>query len=132
MSTRHRLSKLLLRHGIVYCGGEAWTGKHEQWLRRQQFDTAGLQLAYDTAFDAMLATVDRRDRLDRAITEMAASCPFTPVIDRLQCVRGISTRVRPGRGDRRLAPVHRPNDRRLPGVGAHRVLLGVNTNARPG
>jgi transposase len=90
MSTRHRLSKLLLRQGIVYCGLEAWTGKHEQWLRRQRFDTAGLQLAYDTAFDAMLATVDRRDRLDRAITDMATHCPFTPVIDRLQCVRGIS------------------------------------------
>jgi transposase len=26
MRARHRLSKLLLRHGIVYCGGRAWTG----------------------------------------------------------------------------------------------------------
>jgi transposase len=50
-----------------------------------------LQLAYDAAFDTMLATVDRRDRLDRAITEMAADCAFTPVIDRLQCIRGICT-----------------------------------------
>ncbi len=91
MSARHRVSKLLLRQGIVYCGGEAWTAKHEQWLRRQRFDTAALQIAFDTAFDAMLATMDRRDRLDRAITEMAAASEFTPVIDRLQCVRGIST-----------------------------------------
>ncbi|MCW2663330.1 MAG: putative transposase y4qE [Mycobacterium sp.] len=29
MSARHRVSKLLLRQGIVYCGGKAWTGKHE-------------------------------------------------------------------------------------------------------
>ena len=91
MSSRHRLSKLLLRHGIVYSGGEAWTAKHEQWLRRQRFDTAGLQLAYDAAFDTMLAAADRRDRLDRAITDMAADSLFTPVIGRLQCVRGIST-----------------------------------------
>ena len=90
MSTRYWLSKLLLRHGRVYCGGEAWTGKHEQWLRRQRFDAAPLQLAYDAAFDAMLATVDRRDRLDQAIADMAADSAFTPVIDRLQCVRGIS------------------------------------------
>ena len=33
MSARHRLSKLLLRQGIVYSGGKAWTGKHELWLR---------------------------------------------------------------------------------------------------
>ena len=48
-------------------------------------------MAYDTAFDAMLATVDRRDRLDLAITQMAADSEFAPVADRLQCVRGIST-----------------------------------------
>jgi transposase len=91
MSARHRVSKLLLRQGIVYYGGKAWTVKHEQWLRSHQFGAAGLQLAYDAAFDAMLATVDRRDRLDRAITAMAADSVFTPVVTRLSCVRGIST-----------------------------------------
>ena len=39
----------------------------------------------------MLATVDRRHRLDRAITEMASASEFTPIVGRLQCVRGIST-----------------------------------------
>src|SRR6266540_1504530 len=34
---RHRLSKLLLRHGIVYSGGAAWTGPHDSWLRQQHF-----------------------------------------------------------------------------------------------
>jgi transposase len=33
MRARHRLSKLLLRHGLVYSGGAAWTGKHDMWLR---------------------------------------------------------------------------------------------------
>ena len=91
MAVRHRLSKLLLRYGIVYYGGEAWSKKHELWLRTHRFDTPGLQLAYDAAFDAMLATVDRRDRLDGAITEMAANSVFTPVVTRLGCVRGVST-----------------------------------------
>jgi len=31
---RHRLSKLLLRHGIVYYGGVAGTGTHDLRLRR--------------------------------------------------------------------------------------------------
>lgn len=91
MSARHRVSKLLLRQGIVYHGGEAWTGKHEQWLRKQQFGNAGQQAAFDAAFDAMLGTVDRRDRLDHAIAEMAADSQFTGVTERLQCLRGIST-----------------------------------------
>jgi len=37
MSARHRLSKFLLRHGIVYYGGIAWTGRHDAWLRAQRF-----------------------------------------------------------------------------------------------
>jgi transposase len=36
MGARHRLSKLLLRQGIVYSGGQAWTGAHDVWLRRQR------------------------------------------------------------------------------------------------
>ena len=41
MSARHRLSKLLLRQGIVYSGGKAWTGVHDTWLRQQRFALAG-------------------------------------------------------------------------------------------
>jgi transposase len=91
MAARHRLSKLLLRQGIVYYDGKAWTTRHEQWLRTHRFDARGLQLAYDTAFDAMLATLDRRNRLDQAITEMATDSVFTPVVTRLGCVRGVAT-----------------------------------------
>ncbi|MGO8939373.1 MAG: IS110 family transposase [Mycobacterium sp.] len=91
MTARNRLSKLLLRQGIVYCGGTTWTGKHELWLRRQQFDSAALTLTYKEAFDAMLAARDRRDRLDTAITAMAADSQFTPVVRRLCCLRGVAT-----------------------------------------
>ena len=51
----------------------------------------GLQLAYDTALDAMVAGVHRRDRLDEAIVAMAADSEFTPVVTRLGCLRGVST-----------------------------------------
>ncbi|MGH9251450.1 MAG: IS110 family transposase [Acidimicrobiales bacterium] len=91
MSARHRLSKLLLRQGIVYFGGKAWTGVHDGWLRQQRFDQPGLQMAFETAYDTMLATVDRRDRLDVAIAQMAADSEFTPVVHRLGCLRGVST-----------------------------------------
>jgi transposase len=91
MRTRHRLSKLLLRQGIVYHGGEPWNTVHERWLRQQRFDTSGLQMAYQEAFDAMLVTRDRRDRLDAAITTMAVDSQFAAVVTRLGCLRGVST-----------------------------------------
>jgi transposase len=91
MAARHRLSKLFLRQGIVYYGGQAWTGKHQLWLRAQRFDALGLQLAYDSAFDAMVTCVRRRDCLDEAIEVMAADSEFTPVVHRLGCLRGVST-----------------------------------------
>jgi transposase len=91
MSARHRVSKLLLRQGIVYAGGNAWTRDHGRWLLAQRFDERALQLAFDCAYETMALTVARRDRLDSAITEMAADSEFTPVVDRLVCLRGVST-----------------------------------------
>ena len=91
MSARHRVTHLLLRQGIVYAGGTAWTGVHESWLRSQRFGRPALQLAYDAALAALAAAEDRRDRLDEAITQLADGSRFTPIVDRLACLRGIST-----------------------------------------
>ena len=72
------------------------------WLRAQHFDAPGLQLAYEAAFDAMVACVHRRDRLDEAITAMAADSEFTPVVTSAELsARGLDAdRVRVGRRDR--------------------------------
>lgn len=91
MAARHRLSKLLLRQGIVYSGGKAWTSAHDQWLRSQRFDQPGLQHAFDAAYDSVAAVIDRRDRLDAVIESMAAEGEFAPMVARLGCLRGIST-----------------------------------------
>ena len=94
MTARHRLSKLLLRHGIVYYGGKAWTTKHDQWLRTDalpQLTTRSTRLAFDSGYETVLATKARRDRLDAAIEELAADSEFTPLVRRLGCLRGIGT-----------------------------------------
>lgn len=91
MTTRHRISKFFLRQGIVYYGGQAWTGKHEMWLRGQHFDDPALTLTYDSALDAMVACVHRRERLDNAIVALAADSEFTLIVARLCCLRGVST-----------------------------------------
>ena len=91
MRARHRLSKLLLRHGIVYSGGKAWTQAHDYWLLKQSFPLAGTQAAFQDAYETVVLAAGRRDRLDAAIVEMAVDCQFTAVMRRLSCLRGIST-----------------------------------------
>jgi transposase len=90
MRCRHRVSKLLLRHGIVYSGGRAWTGAHQVWLRNQRFEQPGLQLAFEADLEAMLLTLDRRNRLDKAITGMALDGEYATLVHRLGCLRGVS------------------------------------------
>ncbi len=91
MRARHRLSKLLLRQGIVYSGGQAWTGAHDAWLRRQRFDSPALQMTFESDYDAVLTVKTRRDRLDEAIAALAADSEFTLLVRRLRCLRGVST-----------------------------------------
>lgn len=90
MGARHRLAKLLLRHGFVYDDGAAWTQKHDQWLRAHRTGDLAFLTAFDANYEAVIQTLARRDRLDVAITAMAADSPFTPMVDRLGCLRGIS------------------------------------------
>src|SRR4051812_32856514 len=54
MRARHRLSKLLLRHGIVYADGKAWTELHDRWLRRQRFASTATQAAFDDAYETVI------------------------------------------------------------------------------
>jgi transposase len=60
MRARHRLSKLLLRHGIVYSGGKAWTELHDRWLHRQRFDSIPTQAAFDDAYETVVLATARR------------------------------------------------------------------------
>jgi len=90
MRARHRLSKLLLRHGLVY-DASAWTLAHDGWLRRQRFDSRPLALAFEESYGAALQAKTRRDALDQAIVELAAEPPFAEAVGRLCCLRGVST-----------------------------------------
>ena len=86
MRARHRLSKLLLRYGIVYSGGVAWTGKHDAWLRTQALvglPVGATRLAFDNDYEAVTMTTARRDRLDTQIAAMAADSEFTNTVARL-------------------------------------------------
>lgn len=94
MRARHRLSKLLLRQGLVYSGGQAWTGAHHTWLVHQaqpQLLQRATRLAFDADYETVMVTLIRRNRLDKDIAAMAAESEFTLVVRRLGCLRGVST-----------------------------------------
>ncbi|MGN8027920.1 IS110 family transposase [Microbacterium sp. 22242] len=96
LAARHRLSKLLLRRGIVYDGSTTWNREHDYWLRRVRRDEladagAGTLAAFDAGYDAVTSILTRRDRLDATILSMAANSEFTGITNRLGCLRGIST-----------------------------------------
>lgn len=90
MRAKHRIGKFLLRREIYY-EGRSWTREHRGWLAARRFsDQASEQVFADYlhAHDVLLA---RRDRLDRAIDELARISPWATLISRLRCLHGIDT-----------------------------------------
>jgi transposase len=70
LRARHRLTKFLLRHGRPRPDGmHAWTGRHLQWLARQRFESAVLQVVFDEYRASLALLADRLARLERAIHE---------------------------------------------------------------
>jgi transposase len=90
LRARHRLSKLLLRHSLVY-ERSAWTLAHDAWLPRQRFESRLLALAFDECWGAVLQAKTRRAALDQAIAELAARAAFADLVGRLCCLRGLWT-----------------------------------------
>ena len=65
MRCRHRLGKLLLRHGIRFEDGDAWTTRHRQWLSTITLSQPAAQATLLDARGAVDALVHRRGQLER-------------------------------------------------------------------
>jgi transposase len=71
MRARHRMAKLLLRHDVRFDGPERnWTQAHLRWLRRQSFEQAGTQRAFEDYLGAVEALALRREQLESDIAEL--------------------------------------------------------------
>lgn len=91
MRGRQRLSKLLLRHDIVYDDtASAWTARHRAWLTAIDLG-GGAQLTLLDYLGAIDAMVIRRDALQTAIGELVPGSPWGDTVARLRCLRGIDT-----------------------------------------
>lgn len=87
----HRLIKFLLRHGRTWTETRNGTKKHWAWLRVQRFEDSALQRTYHE-YLAQVDFFDERLRcLDQEVVEIASREPWKGLVDRLRCLRGLST-----------------------------------------
>jgi transposase len=91
MRCRHRLSKLLLRHGIRFDDGNAWTERHREWLATVELEWPAAQATLLDVRGAIDALAHRRDGLERQIVSMLPSSPWRSQVGVLRCLRGIDT-----------------------------------------
>jgi transposase len=92
MRARQRLSKLLLRHDVLYEDtASAWTIAHRGWLTRIDLGERGAQITLHEYLGAIDATVIRRDALEKTIAELIPGSPWEQTVARLRCLRGIDT-----------------------------------------
>jgi transposase len=92
MACRHRISKLLLRRGLVWAGpGATWATRHLAWLSKVRFDDAVVELVFAEHLAHHEALLARRDRLDGLLAEQAVQDPWAETVGRLRCLRGIDT-----------------------------------------
>jgi transposase len=92
MRARHRLGKLLLRHGERYPGpGGSWTTKHMAWLAAQRFDDVCSQATFVDYLSSVQLLMGRRASLISTLEQQIPDSSHAPVIARLRCFRGVDT-----------------------------------------
>lgn len=93
---RQRMSKFLLRHGLVFdettpAGRRRsnWTEAYWRWARSIEFGEADDAAAYEHYMDAVERCAEAKRELERKVEEAAAHPEWAPVVDALCLVKGI-------------------------------------------
>ncbi len=91
LSARHRLSKMLLRHGYIYRDGNNWTLKHRSWLKRLRFGHTEGRSVFDNYLLAIEQIEERVKNLEQCVDELAQSPEYAERVGWLRCLRGVDT-----------------------------------------
>ncbi len=91
MTARHRVSKLLLRHGRVYSEKATWTVAHRRWLARQSFDQPATAMAYGDLIAAVDGLTARKQAHALRVSELSGDEQWWPTVQRLRAFRAIDT-----------------------------------------
>jgi transposase len=91
MCARHRVSKMLLRHGVVYPKDNTWSAEHRRWLARQQFSEPMSELVFGDLVAHVDGLTARKAELAERISHLALDPLWWPTVARLRAFRGIDT-----------------------------------------
>ena len=92
MAARHRISKLLLRRGVVWTGpGDTWSPRHLAWLSAVRLADPLSDVVLGEYLGCHEVLLARRDRLDALIAGQADHQPWAAIVARLRCLRGVDT-----------------------------------------
>ncbi|UGS33694.1 IS110 family RNA-guided transposase [Capillimicrobium parvum] len=91
MDARHRVSKMLLRHGRVYPKPTTWTTEHRRWLSRQQFGEPASALVFADLIAAVDGLTARKQAVALQLAQLATDERWWPTVARLRAFRGIDT-----------------------------------------
>jgi len=88
LRARHQLSKFLLRHGRRWPKSN-WTKLHLEWIAKQRFDHAALDVVLSESLQAVQDHTARIERYDRRLAELVPGTEQAKLIEALQAFRGI-------------------------------------------
>jgi transposase len=91
MTARHRISKMLLRHGRVYPKPTTWGQDHRRWLVGQHFEEPTSELVYLNVLAQVDALTSRKLALAGQVGQVATDPRWWPIVARLRSFRAIDT-----------------------------------------
>lgn len=86
---RQQVHALLLRHGKRYAGKCAWTRAHRRWISDLTLDHPAQKVALEEYLAALDEATSRRERIEAALVDLAASWRFATVVAALQALKDI-------------------------------------------
>lgn len=91
LRARHRLSKMLLRRGLVFRDAGAWTLRHRAWLHSLRWEQPSDEIVFGEYLLAVELLDERLRALEQKLEEIAATEPYREAVGWLCCFRGIKT-----------------------------------------
>jgi transposase len=91
LRARHRLSKFLLRRGLIWRDGRAWTRRHWSWIRSLEIGHPADRQTFDSYLLFIEQIIARVGDLERAIAAAGQHESYRGAVNALRCFRGIDT-----------------------------------------
>lgn len=91
LRAKHRLSKFLLRRGLIWRDGRGWSRRHWAWIRGLDMEHEADRKVLASYLQAVEQVLERVRDLEVAIADAAQQDYYRAAVSALCCYRGIDT-----------------------------------------